>query len=186
MSITAERIDDVFQLPAAEALPILRSAGLLPERPTEVLWKPNPADVQPSAAAALAQIDPRHPFTSSRASMSAFGPQWFTTGAPEVSIRSQMGSLNGVIYLNFSTLGANRKCIAWFDLLVYGPTGSSLTLGGTGNPSTVVVSQAATGGQRTWVPFALTASSSGQATAYIVPTLSGHGGAWYGTTLYGL
>jgi hypothetical protein len=108
MSLTAERIDDVFQLPAAEALPALRAAGLLPERTTEVAWKPNPDDVQPSFAA-LAQIDPQHPFTAGHASMSVFGPQWFTTGAPEVSIRTQPGSLNGVIYLNFSGFPASVR-----------------------------------------------------------------------------
>ena len=185
-TLSAERVDELFRQPADDALPALRAAGLLPERTTEQIWTPNAADVQPTVAA-LAQLDPRHPYTAGKASMTAYGPQWFHTGgSADVSIRSQAGSLSGIVYFTFSNLGANRKCIVWFDLRVNGPSGSSITLGGSGNPSTVVVTFQATGGQRTWVPLALTASSSGQAIAYMVPTLSGHGGAWYGSSVYGL
>jgi hypothetical protein len=184
MSVTADRIDDLFRQPVSDVLPALRAVGLLPERTTEVLWTPNPDDVQPNFAA-LAQIDVQHPFSFGHASMTSYGAQWVATGgSAEVSIRSHTGSLDGMIFLNFTGLGANRKCIAWVDLRVYG--GSSLTLGGTGNPSTVVVSSASTGGQRTSVPLALTAMSNGQASAYVVPTLAGQGGVWYSTIVYGL
>ena len=180
---------ELFQRPAAETLPAMRALGMLPERTTDRVWVPDPADIQP-AFGLLCQIDPRTPFAAGKASLSAYNPQWFSTSAgaqPEVSIRSKSGGPSGVIYFNFSGLGAGRKCVAWVDMVVYSsPAGSAITMGATGNPSQVVVTSASTGGKRVSVPLAMTASSDGTAFAYFVPTLTGHGGAWYGTTVYGL
>jgi hypothetical protein len=184
MTDTALRADELFRLPVPEALAAMRAQGLLPATTTETRWAPDPTLVQPAAAAALAQIDPRRPYTAGRASLSASAPQFFSTGIGEVSIRDEAG-LNA-IFFNFQTLGANRKCIAWFDLRVYGPGSTSLTLGGTGNPSTVVVTNQATAGQKVSVPYALTALPDGRASAYVVPSFPTHGGVWYGTTVYGL
>lgn len=181
-----DRLDEVLRQPPEDALPALRSAGLLPAKTTERTWSPDPDQVQPATAALLAELTPNKPYAAGKASMFTYGPQWFSSGTGslnEVSIRTS-GGFSGVIYFHFNGLGANRKCIAWLDLRVYG--GSSLAIGGTGNPSTVVVTAQATGGQRTWVPFALTAGSGGTAICYLVPTLTGQGGAWYGISLYGL
>ena len=178
---------ELLQRPASETLPAMRALGMLPERTTDRVWVPDPADIQPSIGL-LCQIDPLHPFTAGKASQSAYNPQWFSTsGLPEVSIRSKSGGPNGAIYFNLSGLGAGRKCVAWVDLLVYSsPAGCSITMGATGNPSQVVVTAASTGGKRVSVPLSMTASADGTAFAYFVPSLTGHGGAWYGTTVYGL
>ena len=59
------------------------------------------------------------PFVAGKARLSAFGAQWFSTGpAQEVAIYDDPGVPGGVIYFSFSGLGANRKCVAWFDLRV--------------------------------------------------------------------
>ena len=100
-----------------------------------------------------------------------------------MSFRSQSGSSGGIIWNDFVGLGANRQLLVWISLRVYG--GGSVTIGGTGNPSTVVVSSVSTGGQTTSIPYALTSTSDGRATLYLVPTSSGMGGAWLGSTLYG-
>jgi hypothetical protein len=186
MTDILERADDLFRRPFEEALPTLRAEGLLPETTTDRVWTPNPGVVQPITAP-LVQLDPRKPYIAGKGDLSVFEPQWYlTNGVPEVSIRSQPGAFASVIWVGFSGLGANRKCIAWFDLLVYGPASTSISLGGSGNPSTVVVTHQATAGQRTWVPLALTASASGTALAFMIPTLTGHGGRWHATQLYGL
>ena len=44
----------------------------------------------------------------------------------------------------------------------------------------------ASGGQRIQVPFAFTATASGQATVYLVPTGSGSGAYWHAATIHGL
>jgi hypothetical protein len=186
MTDILDRADDLLLRPFEEALPALRAQGMLPETTTERAWTPNPGVVQPIAAP-LVQLDPRKPYVAGKGDLTVFEPQWYASnGTPEVSIRSQPGGFASVIYTGFAGLGANRKCIAWFDLRVYSGASTSITLGGSGNPSTVVVTNQATGGQRTWVPLALTANASGTALAYMVPTLNGHGGAWYGVSLYGL
>jgi len=140
---------ELLQRPASETLPAMRALGMLPERTTDRVWVPDPADIQPSIGL-LCQIDPLHPFTAGKVSQSAYNPQWFSTsGLPEVSIRSKSGGPNGAIYFNLSGLGAGRKCVAWVDLLVYSsPAGCSITMGATGNPSQVVVTAASTGGKR--------------------------------------
>ena len=110
---------ELLQRPASETLPAMRALGMLPERTTDRVWVPDPADIQPSIGL-LCQIDPLHPFTAGKVSQSAYNPQWFSTsGLPEVSIRSKSGGPNGAIYFNLSGLGAGRKCVAWVDLLVY-------------------------------------------------------------------
>jgi len=164
---------ELLQRPASETLPAMRALGMLPERTTDRVWVPDPADIQPSIGL-LCQIDPSHPFTAGKASQTAYNPQWFSTsGLPEVSIRSKSGGPNGAIYFNLSGLGAGRKCVAWVDLLVYSsPAGCSITMGATGNPSQVVVTAASTGGKRVSVPLSLTASADGTAFAYFVPSLT--------------
>src|SRR5262245_38721437 len=184
MTDVLDRADDVFLRPLEEALPALRAEGLLPETTSERLWAPNPGVVLPIAAP-FVQLDPRKPYIAGKGDITVFGPQWYATvGTPEVSIRSTPGGFSSVIYFGFSGLGANRKCIAWFDLRVYSGASTALVLGGSGNPSTVVVTNGATGGQRTWVPLALTANASGNAVAYMVPSQTGHGGVWFATQLY--
>lgn len=101
----------------------------------------------------------------------------------ELSFRSRAGAFTA-LFVSFAGLGSNRKLIAWFDVRVFGPAATSLAIG-TGNPSMTVVTNQATGGHRVSIPFGMTATSDGRAYAFLVPTLTGHGGAWFGTSMYG-
>jgi hypothetical protein len=180
-----DRTDDLLRLPATDALPALRAQGLLPATTTETIFRPDPAQVQP-VVAPLAQLEPNKPFVAGKARCSTFDPQWVITGpAQEVAIYDDPGLPGGVIYFSFQGLGANRKCVAWFDLRVYGPGSSSLTIGGSGNPSVVKVTNSATSGQRVWVPFAFTATAGGEGILYLVPSQVASGGVWFGTSVYG-
>jgi hypothetical protein len=76
--------------------------------------------------------------------------------------------------------------VAWVDVMVYGPGGTSLTLTATGNPAFTTVSRDTTGGQKVSVPVGLKSTSAGAAMVVLAPSQPGHGGAWYGTTLYGM
>ncbi len=185
MTDILDRTASILERPTQDTFAALRADGLLPATTTETIYVRDAAQVQPSFAS-LAQIDPRRTHTPGRASLSISGATWFFTNdsSGEASIKSGTGQFSA-IFLSFVGLGANRKLIGWFDLRVFGPGSSSLTIGGSGNPSTVVVSNQQTGGARTSVPFAMTATADGRATAYIVGTLNGHGGSWYGTTLWG-
>ena len=168
----------------------MRAQGLLPAATTERRWARNPTVAMPDGPAAtsalLAKITPRQPYTASRASLWASRAEWYSSGANQENLGSDDSPSDNSIFLSFETLGANRKCIVWFDLSVYGPGSSSVTLGGTGNPSVAVVTNQATGGQRMWIPLALTALSDGRAYAWMAPSKPGEGGDWYGAEVYGL
>jgi hypothetical protein len=183
MSTTVtKRPTDLFHRPPEEALAIMRQLGMLPNATTEVQWTPDQQSFEPTVRP-LARIDTRAPFQTASSSLTAYGPQWYSTDddPARVSLRG------GAIYFSFAGLGANRPCIAWFDLLVYSsPAGSSLTIGASGNPSKVVVTASATGGKRVLVPVGLTADASGEAIAYLVPTINTYGGEWYAARVYGL
>lgn len=185
MTDIIDRAPTTLDRPSEGTFAALRADGLLPATTTQTIYVRDPAQVQP-AFASLAQIDPRRTHTPGRASLSISGATWFFTNdtGGEAAIQSGTGQFSA-IFLSFSGLGANRKLIGWFDVRVFGPGSSSLTIGGSGNPSTVVVSNQQTGGARTSVPFAMTATADGRATAYLVGSLTGHGGSWYGTTLWG-
>lgn len=180
-----DRTRDPIAAPDENTFRLLREQRLLPETTTEKLWTPDDAQQQPSFAA-LAQLDPKHTFTPGRSSLSASNADSFYTNelTGELSLRSRAGAFTA-LFVSFAGLGSNRKLIAWFDVRVFGPAATSLTIGGTGNPSTTVVTNQATGGQRVSIPFGMTATSDGRAYAFLVPTLTGHGGSWFGTSLYG-
>jgi hypothetical protein len=187
MTDIAVRTEELFRLPRSEALAAMRAEGLLPATTTERRWAPDPTIVKPAVDSGLiAKVDARRPYSAGKASLVVARPQYYATGAnPGIDLIDDSPNLN-TIFLSFETLGANRKCIAWFDLSVFGPGTRSFTLGATGNPSTVVVTNQATGGVRTWVPLALTSLADGRAYAWMAPTKSGDGGTWFATEVYGL
>ncbi len=183
MTQTTVNDAEVFRLPPEEALAELRAAGLLPARPAEQLWRPDASQVQP-AFAPLTTLTPRVPFTP-KGYLSATRPDDFHAGTnPNVTMQTRPGVFDGVVWHSFSGVGANRQCIMWVSLRVFG--GSSLVIGGTGNPSTLTVTASATGGQQVSIPFGLTATSDGRVYTYLVPALDNMGGQWFSTTLYGL
>jgi hypothetical protein len=174
---------EIFIRPIEEALAAARAAGLLPERVTDRVWKPDPAQVQP-AFGLLSTLTPKAPFTA-KGYLSATRPDYFQAGnTPYIAMQSKPGIFDGVVWHSFNGLGANRQCIIWLSLRVYGA--SSLIIGGTGNPSQLTVSHANTGGQTVSVPFGMTATSDGRAYLYIVPAQDNQGGEWYSSSLYGL
>jgi hypothetical protein len=184
MTDVASRSEDLFKLPVADALAGMRAQGLLPSSTTETRWSPAGAPVRTRATTALAQCSPRYPFTEGRATVLVMGPQWYTpgfgVGLGEVSMRNA-GSLGSIAWFTFENLGANATCIAWFDMQVLGPASTSFTLTGTGNPSTLVVTNQASSGQRVSVPLFLTATPDGRAYCTMYPTKLGHTGMWFGT-----
>jgi hypothetical protein len=166
----------------------MRALGMLPERTTDRVWVPDPADIQP-AFGLLCQIDPRTPFAAGKASLSAYNPQWFSTSAgaqPEVSIRSNRADRAASSISTSPVLALAANVWRGVDMVVYSSPAGAPSPRRHRQPVPVVVTSASTGGKRVSVPLAMTASSDGTAFAYFVPTLTGHGGAWYGTTVYGL
>lgn len=186
MTTATDRTRDLIAAPDEDTLRLLREQKLLPDSTTEARWTPDDAQQQPSFAA-LAQLDPKHTFTPGRSSLSVANAESFYTNdsAGTLILRSRAGAFTA-LFVSFFGLGANRKLISFFDVQVFGPASTSITIGGTGNPSTTVVSNQATAGQRVSIPFAMTATSDGRAYAYLVPSLTGHSGAWFGTSLYGI
>ncbi|MGS0684929.1 hypothetical protein ACVBEQ_07225 [Nakamurella sp. GG22] len=185
MTTSTDRIQDVLAAPDSNTIRVLQEQGLLPVSTTERVWTREDAQQQP-AVGLLAVIDPKHTFAAGKMSLSVSNPDSFYTNdvGGDVVLRSRVGTFTS-LFLAFNGLGSNRKLLAWFDVRVFGPGSTSLTIGGTGNPSTTVVTNQATGGQRVTIPFGMTATSDGRAYAYVVPTLTGHAGSWYGTSVYG-
>jgi hypothetical protein len=185
MTTATDRAQFLLEVPTEDTIRRLREQRLLPESDRETQWTKADAKPVPSFAA-LAQVDPKHTFKAGQFSLSVSNADGFFTNdvAGQLTLRSQAGAFTA-LFLSFAGLGANRKVLAYFDIQVFGPASNSITIGGTGNPSTAVVTNQATGGQRLNIPFGMTATSDGRAYAYLVPTLTGNSCAWYGTSLYG-
>jgi hypothetical protein len=186
MTDVAFRSEDLSKLPVAEALAAMRAEGWLPSNPTETRWNPVGAPVRTRASVVLAQVSPRHPFTAGRATLLVMAPVWYAAGSGVGSgemFMKNTGSLGTIAYFTFENLGANAKCIAWFDIQVNAPASSSFTLSGTGNPSTLIVTNQATNGQRVSVPLVLTALPDGRAYCTMFLTQLGHAGSWFCATV---
>jgi len=118
--------------------------------------------------------------------MSVSSPQWFVAGDnAEIGFRWIPGSFGSIVWLDVQNLGANRNLLIYIELRVNPPGAVTFTLGGTGNPTSTLVSHHGTGGARTFVPLSLKSTADGRAIAYVTPTQPDFGGAWYGATLYG-
>ena len=186
MVTTIDHIDDVLRRPPDEALAALRDAGLLPANPIDERWTPSRNAVRP-AATPLLQVDPSRPYVPGKARTLVLNAASSFAGIlGEVFVRLAP-STPGIIYLYLSELGPNRACVAWLDVRVAHPPTSTLKIGATGNPSTLLVTHQASGGQRMQVPFAFTATASGESTLYLVPTVpTGSGAYWHAASIYGL
>ena len=185
MTTSLERTDELIKLPVPDALAALRQQGLLPASTTERVYQRDPVDVQPSFAA-LAQISPRNAYIAGRASMSVSGPQWFIAGDnAEIGFRWVPGTFGSIVWLEFRNLGANRNLLIYIELRVNPPGAVTFILGGTGNPTSTLVSNQSTGDVRTFIPLSLKSTADGRAIAYVTPQQPDYGGAWYSATLYG-
>jgi len=186
MTTTVTSIEELFRNPDADPLAEMRAQGLLPREITDKPYRPDPAVIQPASATALANISPRAAYIGGRAHMSISGPQWFIAGATaEIGFKWNPGSWGSIVWFDFYNLGANRDLVCWIELRVNPPGPTTFRLGGSGNPTGIIINHQSTGGQRTWIPMYLRSGSDGRAVAYVTPTQLGGGGAWYATSLYG-
>ena len=110
----------------------------------------------PAGAATLAR-PAAAPFIAGRAQMSVSGPQWFIAGdTAEIGFRWNPGTFFGsIVWFDFRNLGANRNLVAWIELRVNPPGPTTFRIAGSGNPTSILVSNQGTGGQRLIVPLAL-------------------------------
>ncbi len=186
MTKAIENIEELFTDPNRDLIAEFRAQGLLPNQTTDRIYTPQAMQV-PAGAATLAQTSPRLPFVAGRAQMSVSGPQWFIAGdTAEIGFRWNPGTFFGsIVWFDFRNLGANRTLVAWIELRVNPPGPTTFRLAGSGNPTSILVNNQGTGGQRVFVPLTLKSGSDGRAIAYVTPTEPGSGGAWYGTTLLG-
>jgi len=186
MTKAIENLEELFVSQDRDPIAEFRAQGLVPSETTDRLYKPQAVQV-PAGVATLAQTSPRAPFIAGRAQMSVSGPQWVIAGdTAEIGFRWNPGTFFGsIVWFDFRNLGANRKLVAWIELRVSPPGPTTFRLGGSGNPTSVLVSNQGTGGQRTIVPLALKSGSDGRAIAFVTPTEPGAGGVWYATTLFG-
>ncbi len=181
-TMTDTRIEtrDILALPFDQALTAARSAGLLPAHPDEKPFVADAGQTQP-VLGALTTLTPRLTFTAN-GSLFLTRPDMFRTAvSPIVGLANTPNVFDGVLWNDFRGLAAGQHLVVWLKIRAYGS--GTLSIGGTGNPSTVVVSNP---GATTLidVPFALTASNSGTAILFVVPTLTGMGGEWASSTLY--
>lgn len=183
MTQTANETREMFAQPFPEALAAGRKAGMFPASPTQREWRPDASQVQP-AFGLITSLTPRVPFTA-KGYVSATRPDYFQPGnTPYISMYSTPGVFDGVVWHTFNGLGASRNLIIWLSLRVYG--GSSLVIGGTGNPAQLTVTSASTAGQQVSVPFGMTSTQDGRAYLYLLPSLDNQGGQWFSSSLYGL
>ena len=183
MTTSLERTEELIKLPVPDALAALHRQGLFPTSTTERTYRPDPSGTPPSFAA-LAQNSPR----LHRRPGVDVGQQ------PAVVRRGRQrrnrfrwipGSFGSIVWLDVQNLGANRNLLIYIELRVNPPGAVTFTLGGTGNPTSTLVSHQGTGGARTFVPLSLKSTADGRAIAYVTPTQPDFGGASYGATLYG-
>ena len=186
MTKAIENIEELFTNPDRDPVAEFRAQGLLPSETTDRSYTPQAVQA-PAGAVALAQTSPRAPFIAGRAQMSVSGPQWFIAGdTAEIGFRWNPGTFFGsIVWFDFRNLGANRDLLAWIELRVNPPGPTTFRIAGSGNPTSILISNQGTGGQRMIVPLVLKSGADGRAIAYVTPTEPGFGGAWYSTTLFG-
>lgn len=192
MTKAIENIEEFFISPDRDPIAEFRAHGLLPSETTDRIytpqdhrrWRfrpvwppwPNPGPDQPARAVhCRAGTD-----VGQRAAVVHAGD------TAEIGFRWNPGTFFGsLVWFDFRNLGANRNLVAWIELRVNPPGPTTFRLGGSGNPTSILVSNQGTGGQRTIIPLTLKSGSDGRAIAFVTPTEPGAGGAWYSTTLFG-
>jgi hypothetical protein len=182
MSTLSEIIrDELFAQPLEVTLASLRDAGLLPSETRAVTWQQDQQAMEPAAGAVFATLSPQVPF-SAQGSLFAQNIDSYAAGtSPAISMSSASGRRTGVVYNDFRGLGGSSQCLALIKVSVDQP--NSLTIGGTGNPTQLIVAGSATAGTVS-VGFTLTASEDGTAALYVLPSRVGMSGFWLSTSLH--
>jgi hypothetical protein len=173
-------LSDLFAGPADKIPESLRAAGLLPS--TEATW-PVSAEAfdAPTLGVVFAHIDPQRPHVDGKAGVYGSFPSGLHTEfvPPELIIWGGGANFSYLI-LYILGFGANTAGVASVDLRVLPPEETTASISATGNPATMVLTNAGTGNTRVTVQVPFTTTSSGFASVLIMPRTTRDGVLWHG------